>query len=60
MNRRDKKKLKIRTNPLHAEIKGGIPLENQLPRTRTYSLAEFLFESGRHEISHTLVSLTIK
>ena len=33
---------------------------NQLPLTWTYSPAEFLLESSRHEISHTRISLTFK
>ena len=54
-------KLEIGTNPLRAMREGGgIFLANQLPRTRTNSPAEFLFESGRHDISHTRVSLTFK
>ena len=38
----------------------GISSTNQLSRTRTNSPAEFLLESGGHDISRTRVSLTFK
>ena len=38
----------------------GSSSASQSPHTRTNSPAEFLFESSRHEISHTLMSLVFK
>ena len=48
-------------NPFHAvRGGGGISSTNHLPPTQTYSPVECLLESERHEISHTLMSLTFK
>ena len=38
----------------------GSSLASQLPLTRMNSLVEFLLESGRHEMSHTLLSYVFK